>query len=68
MPLKVCLNNLGFTQSHYYPLKDIDGFYQLLAGSYKSNKPINNTGIDRIHLKCDCVIGSTVNGIREPFL
>ena len=27
---------LGFTQSHSYPLYDIDGFYQLIAGSYKS--------------------------------
>ena len=24
---------LGFTQSHSYPLDDIDGFYQLIAGS-----------------------------------
>ena len=24
---------LGFTQSHSYPLNDIDGFYQLIAGS-----------------------------------
>ena len=42
---------LGFTQSHSYPLDDIDGFYQLFAGSYKSDKPINITGIDKIHLK-----------------
>ena len=57
---------LGFTQSRSYPLHDIDGFYQLIAGSYKSNKPINNTGIDKVHLKCDCIQGSIVNGIREP--
>ena len=43
---------LGFTQSRSYPLDDIDGFYQLIAGSYKSDKPINITGIDEIHLKC----------------
>ena len=59
---------LGFTQSHSYPLDDIDGFYQLIAGSYKSDKPINITGIDKIHLKCDCIHGSLVNGIREPTL
>ena len=59
---------LGFTQSRSYPLDDIDGFYQLIAGSYKSNKPINITGIDKIHLKCDCIQGSIVNGIREPIL
>ena len=59
---------LGFIQSRSYPLDDIDGFYQLIAGSYKSDKPINITGIDKIHLKCDCTQGSIVNGIREPIL
>ena len=58
----------GFTQSRSYPLDDIDGFYQLIAGSYKSDKPINIMGIDKIHLKCDCIQGSIVNGIREPIL
>ena len=59
---------LGFTQSHSYPLDDIDGFYQLIAGSYKSDKPINITGIDKVHLKCDCVDGGIMNGTREPIL
>ena len=59
---------LGFTQSRSYPLDDIDGFYQIIAGSYKSDKPINITGIDKIHLKTDCIQGSIVNGIREPIL
>ena len=59
---------LGFSQSRSYPLDDIEGFYQLIAGSYKSDKPINITGIDKIHLKCDCIQGSIVNGIREPIL
>ena len=59
---------LGFTRSRSYPLDDIDGFYQLIAGSYKSDKPINITGIDKIHLKCDCIQSSIVNGIREPIL
>ena len=59
---------LGFTQSRSYPLNDIDSHYQLIAGSYKSDKPINITGIDKIHLKCDCIQGSFVNGIREPIL
>ena len=58
--------SLGFTQSKSYPLDDIDGFYQLIAGSYKSDKPNNITGIDKVHLKCDCIQGSIVNGIREP--
>ena len=60
--------NLGFTRSRFYPLDDIDGSYQLIAGSYKSDKPINITGIDKLHLKCDCIQGSTVNGVREPIL
>ena len=59
---------LGFTQSHSYPLQDIEGFYQLIPGTYKSNKPINITGIDKVHLKSDCIDGSIMNGIREPIL
>ena len=59
---------MRFTQSHSYPLDDIDGFYQLIAGWYKSDKPINITGIDEVHLKCDSIQGSIVNGIREPIL
>ena len=59
---------IGFTRSRSYPLDDIDGFYQLIAESYKSDKPINITGIDKIHLKCDCIQGSIVKGIREPIL
>ena len=59
---------LGYIRSRSYPLTDIDGHYQLIAGSYKSDKPINITGIDKVHLKCDCIQGSIVNGIREPIL
>ena len=59
---------LGFTQSLSYSLDDIDGFYQLIAGSCKSDKPINITGVDKIHLKSDCIQESLVNGLREPIL
>ena len=59
---------LGFTRSRFYPLDDIDGFYQLIAGSYKSDKPVNITGIDKVYLKCDSIQGSIVNGVREPIL
>ena len=61
---------LGFTQSHSYPLDHIhiDGFYQLIAGSYESDKPILITSNDKVHLKCDCIDGSIVNGIRESVL
>ena len=59
---------LGFTQSRSYPLDDIDGFYQFIAGSYKSDRPIGITVIDKVLLKCDCIQGLIVNGIREPIL
>ena len=59
---------LGFTQSHQSSFNDIEGFYQIIPGSYKSNKPINITGIDKVHLKCNVVDGSIVNGVREPIL
>ena len=41
---------LGFTRSRSYLLDDIDGFYQLIVGSYKSDSPVNITGIDKIHI------------------
>ena len=59
---------LGFTQSHSYPLDCIDGFYQLIAGSYKSERPTDITRVDKVHLKCNCIQGSFVNAIREPIL
>ena len=59
---------LGFTRSHSYPLDDIDGFYQLIAGSCKSYRSINITGIDKVHLKADYVQGSIVNNCREHVL
>ena len=36
--------------------------------SYKGDRPIIITGIDKVHLKCDCIQGSTVNGNRDPIL
>ena len=40
----------------------------MIAGSYKSDRPINITGIDKVLLKCDCIQGSIVSGVREPIL
>ena len=40
----------------------------MIAGTYRSDKPINFTGIDKIHIKADRVNGTIVNGIREPIL
>ena len=59
---------LGFFQSHSVPLFDIDGYIQLIPDTYKSDRPINITAIVKVHLKCDCVNGSIVNGIRESIL
>ena len=59
---------LGFTRFRSYPLDDIDGFYHLISGLFKSDRPINITGIDKVHLKCDCIQGCIVNSIREAIL
>ena len=54
--------------SHSGPLGDIEGFIQLISGIYKSEKPNNFTGADKVHLKCDYFDGSFVKGIRETIL
>ena len=59
---------LGFTQSHQGALNNIEGFYQVLPGKYKSGKSIDITGNDKVHKDCDCINGLIVNGIREPIL
>ena len=59
---------LEFTQSHSGPLGVIEGFIQKTPGTYKSEKPINVTGFDKIHLKADCVDGSTLDGLRHSIL
>ena len=46
---------LGFTNKGYK------------AGTHTSEKPVITT-TDKVHLKCDCVDGSIVNGIREQIL
>ena len=58
---------LGFTQSHSGPLSDIEGFIQLIPGTYESEKPTNITGIDKIHPN-DCITGSFINRVRELIL
>ena len=47
---------LGFTQRDYP------------SGTHTSEKPVMITTPDKVHLKCDCVDGSIVNGIREQIL
>ena len=47
---------LGFTNTHY------------IEGTQISEKPVMITATDKVHLKCDCVDRSIVNGIREQIL
>ena len=56
---------VDFNQSHSEPVGDIERFVQEKPGNYRSEKPVNSTGINKYHLKCDCINGSFVNGIRE---
>ena len=46
---------LGFTLTDYPSV------------THTSEKPVMITTTDKVHLKCDCVDGSIVNGIREQF-
>ena len=59
---------MGITQSYSKPLGDLDGQIQLIPGTYKSDRPIIITSLDKVHLKCDCIQKSVVNGVREPIL
>ena len=40
----------------------------MFAGSFKHDRAINITGIDKTHLNCDVIDGLIVNRIREPIL
>ena len=39
-----------------------------LEGIHKPEKQVVNTSKDKVHLKCNCVDGSIVNGVREQVL
>ena len=60
--------SLNFTKSYSRVLGDLGGFVQLIPGSYKTDKPIKTPGVDKFHLKCDCIIGPIINGIRAHIL
>ena len=47
---------LGFTMEYH------------IQGTHISEKPVMITTTDKVHLKCDCVDSSIVNGIREQIL
>ena len=56
---------LGHTQSQLGESGGIENFVQLIPAFYKSDKPVDITGIDRTNWNCDCIQGSIVNGIRQ---
>ena len=56
-----------------YPIspRSVKRYWRVVSNStwvVKSEKPINMTGVDKVHLKCDCIEGSILNGIRTPIL
>ena len=58
---------MGFTP--YWDYKPTNGSFAESPGVYTSDKIILNLNIiNKIHLKCDIVDGSVVNGVREPIL
>ena len=38
------------------------------AGTHGLEKPVMFSTVDKVHLKCNCVDGSIVNGVREQRL
>ena len=59
---------LGFTKSHSGLFVDIEGYIEKVPRTYKTEKPINITGNDKVQLKCDCFDGNRVIDVREPTL
>ena len=57
---------LGFNYSPSGMLGEIKGFFQKIPGTYKSEKPLNITGIGEMHLKSNVIDGSFEDGCREP--
>ena len=57
---------LAVVKSHSGAFGVIPGFVQLIPGSYKSDKPINITGIDKTNFKCDCIDGAIIDDVRHP--
>ena len=59
---------MGFIEPESGTLGDIDGCIHLIPGNYKSDEPFNFEGNDEDLLKCNCINGSFVIGVREPIL
>ena len=59
-------NPIHFNSEHNTLLGFTNKVYQ--AGTHTSENPVMISSADRVHLKCDCVDGSIVKGIREQNL
>ena len=57
---------MGFTP--YWDYKPTNAIHADSSGVCTSEKILNLCTIDKIHIKCDVIDGSHVNGIREPIL
>ena len=57
---------LGFTP--YWDYKPTNSNRDGISGVYTSNKILNLSSTNKIHLKCDCIDGSIQDGVRQPIL
>ena len=57
---------LGFTP--YWDYKPTNSNRDGIPGVYTSNKILNLSSTNKIHLKCDCIDGSIQDGVRQPIL
>ena len=57
---------LDFTP--FWDYKPTNAIHADSPGVFTSGKILNLNIISEIHLKCDCIEGSFVNGVREPIL
>ena len=56
---------LGFTQSYSSLSGDFEGFVQLIPKTFKSERSSKITVSDKVHLKCDCIDGPILDGVRQ---
>ena len=64
------LGTLRFDKkSFFHTLLGHDPYFDYkVPGVYKSDKILNLSTTNKIHLKCDCIDGSIQDGIRQPIL
>ena len=57
---------LGFEP--YWDYKPTNSNHVAIPGVYTSDKMLNLSTTNKIHLKCDVIDGSVVDGVRQPIL